>query len=184
MAGRKMTPTPIPLTHEPITCDSAAYHDILAWPYKEEDTYVRRLLQTDIPIRVWAGYCEVWIYRNPDRQVVGFGTLDLCDDWKEYTGGKLHTYIPLLAVNPGIKSKGYGTRIVEHLIDAAGLTVLANAGTCHDVLFLDVYTSNAKGIDLYARLGFQRVEGAVFTDEDEGGKEYIVMAKRVSVAAS
>ncbi len=174
--------TPIPLSCALIRCHSAEFAEIAGWPFK--DSYVSRLLRDDIPQREWAGYCRIWIYRNPEGELVGFGTLDISLDWKEYTEGTWHTYIPLLAVNPTIPSKGYGTGIVGHLIDEAALTVMENAGSIHDVLFLDVYTSNTKGIELYGKLGFMAVPGALLTDHDEGGKEYIVMSKRVSVMRS
>lgn len=92
--------------------------------------------------------------------------------------GRFHPYIPLLAVNPTIKSLGYGTSIVRHLIDEAAL--LASQGVCHDVLFLDVYTTSGKAIQVYTACGFVCVTPEPIPDPQEGGKTYIVMAKRVS----
>src|SRR5271170_1987344 len=94
-------------------------------------------------------------YRDPEGSLVGFGTLDMSGECCEYTGGKLHPYIPLLAINPTIKSRGYGTSIVRHLIDEAALLVLR--GVCHDVLFLDVYTTSEKAIRVYTECGFTTV---------------------------
>ena len=87
---------------------------ILGWPY--EDPFVTRLLQSDIPQLVKSSSCRIWVYSDPNGQFVGFGSLVICDFFSEDTGGKLHPYIPLLAVNPTIKSMGYGTTIVRYLM--------------------------------------------------------------------
>ena len=122
-----------------------------------------------------------WTYRDPDGSLIGFGTLDVCGECGEFTGGKLHPYLPLLAINPTIKSRGYGTSIVRHLIDEAAL--LALRGLCHDVLFLDVYTASEKAIRVYTECGFATVSPEPIPDPQEGGKTYIVMAKRISIAS-
>jgi len=168
---------PIPLTAARIEPDSPEFQAICGWPFA--DAYVSQLLQSDIPQRVVFGNCSVWAYREPGGSLVGFGTLDISEDCQLYTRGKLHTYIPLLAVNPTIKSLGYGTGILQHLIDEA--TLLALAGLCHDVLFLDVYTSNHKAIDLYARLGFEQISPEPIADSAQPGQEYIIMARRESI---
>lgn len=141
--------TPIPLTAVQIRLDSREFEAISDWPYS--DSFVTRLLRHDIPQRVQFGNCRIWIYRDPEGRLVGFGTLDVYDDYREYTAGQAHPYIPLLAVNPTIKSLGYGTTIVRHLTDEATLLVCGSSG-CHDILFLDVYTSNVKAIEVYTRL--------------------------------
>jgi ribosomal protein S18 acetylase RimI-like enzyme len=92
----------------------------------------------------------------------------------------LHAYIPLLAINPTIKSQGYGTSIVRHLIDESAL--LALHGQCHDVLFLDVYTASQKAIRVYTECGFTTVSPDPIPDPNESGKTYIVMAKRISIS--
>ncbi len=170
--------TPIPLTPILIDLASREFEAISGWPFA--DPFVARLLREDIPQRVQFGYCRIWLYRDPDGRLVGFGTLDMCDDCREFTGGKFHPYIPLLAVNPTIKSLGYGTSIVRHLIDEAA--VLACQSLCHEVLFLDVYTSSVKAIKVYADCGFAEVNPEPIPDPQEGGKTYLVMAKRVAIA--
>ena len=170
---------PIPLTAVLIGLESNEFQAISGWPFA--DPFVKRLLQEDIPQRVQFGNCSIWTYRDPDGSLVGFGTLDVCGDCRDFTGGKLHPYIPLLAINPTIKSRGYGTSIVRHLIDEAAL--LASRGLCHDVLFLDVYTTNEKAIRVYTDCGFATVCPEPIPDPQEGGKTYIVMAKRISIAS-
>jgi len=170
---------PIPLTAVLIGLESNEFQAISGWPFA--DPFVKRLLQEDIPQRVQFGNCSIWTYRDPNGSLVGFGTLDVCGECGEFTGGNLHPYIPLLAINPTIKSRGYGTSIVHHLIDEAAL--LALSGLCHDVLFLDVYTTNEKAIRVYTGCGFATVSPEPIPDSQEGGKTYIVMAKRVSIAA-
>jgi GNAT superfamily N-acetyltransferase len=173
--------TPISLTPILITLDSLEYTEISGWPFP--DSFVTRMLRSDIPQRVQFGNCRVWVYRDPECRSVGFGTLDICDDYGKYTAGQRHPYIPLLAVNPTIKSLGYGTGIVQHLIDEAAL-LACNPGWCHDVLYLDVSPTNEKAIRVYTEKGFTPVTKEPIQDSTEGGKPYIVMAKRVSIAPS
>jgi GNAT superfamily N-acetyltransferase len=169
--------SPIPLTPVLIGLDSSEFEAISGWPFV--DPFVARLLRNDIPQRVQFGNCQIWIYRDPQERLVGFGTLDVCGECREYTGNRDHPYIPLLAVNPTIKSQGYGTSIVRHLIEEAAL--LAFQGLCHDVLFLDVYTSSVKAISVYTACGFADITTEPILDTQEGEKTYIVMAKRVAI---
>lgn len=126
-------------------------------------------------------HCRIWVYRDPDGRLVGFGTLDVCDDYAGFTAGQAHPYIPLLAVNPTIKSLGYGTAIVRHLADEAAL-LAAGPGGCHDVLFLDVYTTSEKAIAVYRAAGFVTMTAEPIPDASVGGKLYLVMAKRLTIA--
>ncbi len=169
--------SPIPLTPVLVGLNSPEFEAISGWPFA--DPFVARLLQEDIPQRVQFGNCRIWIYRDPEGRLVGFGTLDVSDECREYAEGRLHPYIPLLAINPTIKSLGYGTSIVRHLSDEAAL--LAFQGLCHDVLFLDVYTTSKKAIQVYEVCGFACVTPEPIPDPVEGGKTYVVMAKRVSI---
>lgn len=169
---------PIPLTAVPISLDSPEYAAICGWPFT--DPYVARLLSQDVPQRKVFGYCSIWTYREPGGSLVGFGTLDRSKDCAVYVNGNLHPYIPLLAVNPTIKSKGYGTSIVSHLIGEAAL--LASRRMCCDVLFLDVYTTNLKAITLYKSLGFGEISPAPIPDPDEDGKPFVIMGRRVSIS--
>ena len=181
--------TPIPLTPVPLVFDLGILPDaspgnpdfdaIVRWPFA--DAYVTRLLEDDVRQRVWLNRCRIWIYYDPDHRQVGFGTLDVCEDYREFAAGRPHPYIPLLAVNPNIESLGFGTTIVRHLIAEAAL-LACQPGLCHDVLFLDVYTTNTKAINVYKKCGFESVTDLPVADPQEGGKEYIVMAQRVSVA--
>ena len=168
--------TPIPLTPVLIGLESREFEAVSGWPFA--DPFVSRLLRNDIPQRIQFGKCRIWIYRDPRERLVGFGTLDVCGECGEYTGEQEHPYIPLLAVNPTIVSQGYGTSIVRHLIDEAAL--LALQGLCHDVLFLDVYTSSVKAISVYTACGFADITPQPIPDAKEGWKTYIVVAKRVS----
>lgn len=170
---------PIPLTPVPIQIQSDEFQAIARWPFS--DAYVVRLLQSDIPQRAQFGNCQIWVYRDPEERLVGFGTLDVCDDCCQFTDGQDHPYIPLLAANPTIKSRGYGSSIVRHLVDESAL--LALQGHCHHVLFLDVYLSNQKAIDVYTKCGFTAITPDPIPDPQEGGEPYCVMAKSVAVAS-
>lgn len=171
-------PTPVPLTPELITLGNPQFRAIASWPFA--DAYVAQLLQHDIPQRMNFGNCRLWLYRDPTRALVGFGTLDICRDYEQYTNGKLHPYIPLLAVNPTIPSLGYGTSIVEHLVAESALRIVTWLG-CSDVLFLDVYTTNARAIRLYEKCEFREISAAPIADPANDGATYSVMARRVSV---
>ncbi|HMC90483.1 MAG TPA: GNAT family N-acetyltransferase, partial [Gemmataceae bacterium] len=140
---------------------------ILGWPFA--DAFVGRLLRDDVPQRVWFGNCRIWKYSDPSGAFVGFGTLDVCEDYSQYTEGRPHPYIPLLAVNPTIKSLGYGTSIVKHLIAEAAL-LACGPNRSHDVLFLDVYTSSKQAIKVYAQCDFQQISPEPIPDPQEGGK--------------
>ena len=139
-------------------------------------------MREDIPQRMAFGQCRLWAYQDTDGQVVGFGTLQECDDHGLFTNGQAHLYIPLLAVNPTIKSKGYGTAIVRHLIDEAALLALSSS-SCVPELFLDVYTTNAKGITVYRNCGFVEVTAEPIPDPQEHDQTYHVMSRKVSVSS-
>jgi hypothetical protein len=97
-------PQPVALSAVQTVPGEPDFLALMAWPFAEQPFYegqVKRLLQKDIPHRVLYGFCQVWVYRDPSGNIVGFGTLDLCRDYAQFTQGKYHAYIPLLAVNPG-----------------------------------------------------------------------------------
>src|SRR4051812_16115546 len=109
-------PTPIPLTPSLIELDSEEFREICGWPFAADDSYVNRLLQNDIRQYVQFYSGRIWAYRDPDGRLVGFGALSMSEACRALNGGRPHSYIPLLAVNPTIKSLGFGTSIVRHLI--------------------------------------------------------------------
>jgi len=151
---------------------------ICRWPFA--DPYVNRLLREDVPQRARSGNGRITVYRDPAGEPVGFGTIDVCNDYGSLTGNRLHPYIPLLAVRPGYEGRGYGTFIVRHLIGEAALISCRGDG-CHDVLFLDVYTSNAPAIALYRKCGFVNIKDEPLLDAIEK-RTYFVMARKVSIA--
>jgi len=169
---------PIPLTPSPVDLDSPEFRAISGWPF--DDSFVGRLLRSDIPQRVQFNEGRIWVYRDPEGPLVGFGTLDVCGDYSQYTASRPHPYIPVLAVNPTIPSLGYGTSIVRHLIGEAAF--LAHRGDCHDILFLDVYTTSEKAIHLYEKCQFVKLNDVAIPDPLENSKAYFVMAKRVAIA--
>jgi len=171
--------TPIPLAPFPVELDAPEFREICGWTFA--DPYVGRLLRDDIPQRMRFGNGRIWVYRDPESRIVGFGTIDLCDDYRDYTEGQPHPYIPLLAVSPIVQRCGHGTSIVRHLIGEAAILARPPGG-CHDVLFLDVYTANKGAISVYERCGFETITVEPIPDPVEDDKPYIIMARRVSVA--
>jgi len=94
----------------------------------------------------------------------------------------LHSYIPLLAVNPAFQKRGHGRSIVEHLTAEAALLARSSATISH-LLFLDVYTANRGAISLYERCGFVAMNADMpIPDPRQNGESYVIMAKNVSVA--
>jgi ribosomal protein S18 acetylase RimI-like enzyme len=167
---------PVPLTPIPVGLDSPEFVEILGW--FDGDNYIGRMLRADIPQRVWLRAGRIWIYRDPAARIVGFGTLDVCAEYSDFTEGQPHVYIPLLAVNPTITSLGYGTSIVRHLIGEAATLAGGFAG-CQEALFLDVYESNEKAIKLYEKCGFIEVSDRPRPDPDENDWPYIIMMFRL-----
>jgi ribosomal protein S18 acetylase RimI-like enzyme len=111
--------------------------------------------------------------------VVGFGALSVCDEYRELTGGKFHTYIPLLAVHRERRGLGHGKAIVEHLVrEAACLAAVVPPDAMHDAVFLDVYEESAAAFGLHEACGFQALGSSAFIDP-LNGKGYYVMARRV-----
>jgi ribosomal protein S18 acetylase RimI-like enzyme len=169
--------TPIPLKPALTELDAPEFKTICEWTFA--DTYVGRLLRADIPQRIQFSSGKLWVYKDPNSQLVGFGTIDVCDEYGDYTNDQRHPYIPLIAVNPEFEGRGHGNSIVRHLIGEGAFIVRSHPG-CHDTLFLDVYEDNARAIRLYERCGFERL--TVELDPREDNKPYIVMAKRLSIA--
>lgn len=167
---------PIPLTPVLINLESPDLAVISSWPYP--DAFVGRLLGFDIPRRMEFGDCQLWGYRDPGGEMVGFGALAVSADCAGYADAEVHPYIPLLAVNPTIKSLGYGTTIVLHLIQQA-VALPPSSGGPHSHLFLDVYTTSEKAIAVDAACGFETVSDEPIPDLQAEGKLYIIMAKKL-----
>ena len=146
-----MTPqTPIPLTSIRTAPATPEFQAIFSWKFSDETFYekqILRLLKHDIPQRMLYGFCSTWVYRDPDGNAVGFGTLDVCKEYERFTDGKVHRYIPLLAVNPAFQKRGHGRSIVQHLI-AESILIAQDPANISGFLFLDVYEANRAAIAL------------------------------------
>ncbi|MFO0927293.1 MAG: N-acetyltransferase [Gemmataceae bacterium] len=183
-----MPPTPpIALTPARTSPTDPAFQALLSWPFASDPFYERqvlRLLQQDIPHRWLYGSLFVWLYNDPAGQTVGFGALDVCREYQQFTSGKDHGYIPVLAVNPKFQGRGHGRTIVEHLTTEAALCVQGAAGLS-EFLFLDVYVANQRAIDLYVRCGFTVLNPDLpIADPDENQEPYFIMARNVSIVSS
>jgi len=157
------------IPHDPI------FNALTTWPFKDE--FVSRILINDIPIRAKFGLAQVWVYRDPQQNIVGFGTLDFCKECSQFTDGKPHGYIPLLAVHPEKLGRGHGKSILNHLVEEAACMVVRETELHHSV-FLDVYESSTVAIRLYSRCGFVTLNGPIL--DPANGENFFVMAKRVS----
>jgi ribosomal protein S18 acetylase RimI-like enzyme len=165
----------IPLTTIDVKLNDPVFNAITTWPFKDE--FVLRLLLNDIPQRIKYGSCKFWAYRDPQSTIVGFGTLDICNDCSAFADSKRHTYIPLLAVHPDTQGRGHGKSIVNHLIQEAACQV-ARSPELHHAVFLDVYQESAPAIGLYTACKFEPLDGPLV--DDVNGKRFFVMAKRVT----
>lgn len=156
------------------------FQAICSWQFS--DGFVSRLLRDDIPQRMKFGKGRFWAYIEPSKRViVGFGTIDLCTDYRDFANNKPHPYIPLLAVHPDHRGRGYGKSILWHLIGEAALLAYRREIACHDIVFLEVYTFSSAAIALYEKCGFTKVRDDPVLDPIEQ-KSYFIMAKRVSIA--
>ncbi|HEX4793708.1 MAG TPA: GNAT family N-acetyltransferase [Humisphaera sp.] len=162
-------PTQIHLKH-------GLFRAICHWPFA--DSFVGRLLRYDIPQRIKLGNGRMWAYLDAAHEVIGFGSIDVCSDYSDLTGGKPHPYIPLLAVNPESEGRGYGKAIVRHLIGEAALLAVQPGNPCHDVLFLDVYTTSVRAIGLYEKCGFLKLRDQPLFDDIEQ-QTYFIMSQRI-----
>jgi ribosomal protein S18 acetylase RimI-like enzyme len=166
-----------------IELDSAEFQEICGWPFVDErDAYVNRMLRNDIPKRKEDWDTEIWAYRDPNGELVGFGTIDLCTDYADYADDRRHPYIPLLAVKPSKEGRGIGTKIVQHRIAQA--VILVHRVDCSDVLFLDVYEDKENVIRLYEKpeCGFEKLPRKPIPDDRENNRTFIIMTKSLAVA--
>lgn len=103
---------------------------------------------------------DIWLYRNEDKEVVGFGSLGISEwKWPPPDGPRTEiAIIPYVAVQQrfqgkpdGIaKEERYAGQIIGHLIDEA-----RERG--YDTLGLHVNRDNYRAISFYERWGFQRL---------------------------
>ncbi|HEY1068670.1 MAG TPA: GNAT family N-acetyltransferase [Pirellulales bacterium] len=170
---------PVPLTPFPIGLRDAAFGEIGDWPYA--DAFVARLLRHDVPQRMRRNGCRLFGYRDPDDQLVGFGTLEESDEYARLLNGLKHAYLPLLAVNPTIKSRGYGSTILGHLLDTAAELKQSRGWSSRgcDLLLLDVYASSERALALYQRFGFQKLGDEPERDPAEADAPYFIMFKPI-----
>jgi ribosomal protein S18 acetylase RimI-like enzyme len=181
-----MSKAPVPLTPVRVAPSDKEFLEILKWPFATAPFYeaqVQRLLQSDIPQRFAYGFASLWIYNEPKGQTVGFGTLDLCGEYSQLTGGKPHSYIPVLAVHPHHRGSGYGRTIVDHLI-AEAVLIAQHPTQVSDQLFLDVYQANQGAVSLYLKAGFSVLNAnSPVIDPAENNEPYLIMAKHVAISS-
>jgi ribosomal protein S18 acetylase RimI-like enzyme len=168
----------IPLEPVAIGLDDPVLAAISAWPFEQE--FFHRVLTEDIPQRVQFESAKVWAYRDPSNTIVGFGSLSVCSDYRDFSNGKKHAYIPLLGVHPDMQGVGHGKAIVGHLVEQAANLIGNNApDEICDFLFLDVYEDSGPAIGLYKKHGFAALGNCTFIDP-KNNKNFHIMAKRVA----
>jgi ribosomal protein S18 acetylase RimI-like enzyme len=174
LAGARMAHST--LTPSPIDIDAPAFEALRQWRF--EDEFVARILADDIPQRTKYQNGRIWVYLDPEKNIVAFGTLSICHDYALLTDGKPHLYIPLLAVHPDQRGRGYGRSVVEHLVGEAACIVQADPAHFHSAVFLDVYDESVAAFNLYQKCGFATLGNPIV--DPLNGKVYRIMAKRVS----
>ena len=175
--------SPFKLNAERIQPLQAEYKSLLDWPFPASPFYGPQtldILRNDIPTRITYGTCFVWLFRNEDNEAVGFGTLDICCEYPDFTHGKSHLYIPVLGVHPHNSGRGYGRQIVEYLVRIATLIYQSKANL-FDLLFLDVYQANEAAIGLYSnKCQFIALNpNNPIPDPNQNNEPYIVMARKL-----
>jgi ribosomal protein S18 acetylase RimI-like enzyme len=174
----------IPLQAFRAAPDDAAIQELLQWPLRATVFYeaqIARLLVDDIARRHYNRTGSVWIFPEGGGEIVGFGALDRCREYESLADGRLHLYIPLLAVHPAHQGRGHGKTIVEFLLNEAVLAVGENDQLAES-LFLDVYQANHSAIALYQKFGFVILNpDAPLSDQEEQGAGYYVMAANMPV---
>ena len=89
-------------------------------------------------------------------------------------------YIPVLGVHPDFQGRGYGKKIVDHLIAEAALYHRIPCDIS-DKFFLDVYTANRATIRLYESKGFIVLNpDTPIVDASENNETYVIMARSVA----
>ena len=111
--------------------------------------------------------------RRRDRRLWVAG---ISKDYAYLTGGMPHVYIPVLAVSPAHRRKGYGDAIIRHLVEMAAVLVRIGCDLS-DYAFLDVYEANHAAVRLYSRCEFQTVGAAC--DPLENNERYLIMAQEL-----
>lgn len=169
MAGTSLIPVSIETA-------SPVFLAIQSWVF--EDEFVARILADDIPQRAAFGLGRVWAYEDNEKNLVAFGTLDMCKDYADLTGDKYHMYIPLLAVHPEYRGRGYGRIVLEHLVNEAMCAVGTLPSDLHPAVILDVYEESSTAYALYRKCGFHDLCPGALVDP-VNGKTYRIMARRV-----
>src|SRR6185503_7633574 len=82
--------------------------------------------------------CHIFVVRTPEQRVAGFCAFWLVVD---------EMHINNLAIRPGLRGQGIGTRLTKRVMQAAKLLAARRAT-------LEVRRSNEAARRLYARLGF------------------------------
>jgi len=174
----------IPLTPIRIAVDDLDFQSILTWPFADDPFYegqVKQVLDVEFRRRYYFGTATIWIYRDPNADVVGFGTLDLWPEYPQFTSGQRHCYIPVIGVNPGFQKRGHGRSIVKHLV-AESVLLAGSEPDVSSLVFLDVYTANQGAIGLYQKCGFTILDpDIVKLDPAENNEPYVVMAVTIRV---
>ncbi len=128
------------------------------------------------------GICAVWLYRTPDRILVGYASLGLSlNPWNIPGYGKARVaIIPFLGVGTQFQGQPRTVRWFDRYAAQMMRDLLAEAlnleGRGHPILGLMVDYRNERAISFYERLGF------VALDARDGGRHYVRMIVRLPSA--
>jgi GNAT superfamily N-acetyltransferase len=180
-------PHSVALSPVQILPSSSEYQTLQTWPFNNSLFYeaqIPRLLQVDIPHRVAFENGMVWVFKDSNSMVAGFGTLALSYEHVQFSNNQIHTYIPLLAVHPNYRKHGYGTWIVEYLVAEAAL-LARSCPLISDRVFLDVYTANPAAGMYSSKCGFTVLNPTQpIPDPAENNEPFLVMVRSVALAPS
>lgn len=111
-----------------------------------------------------AGYlCQIY---ESEVEVFGYGIMSISDR---------ESHILNLCIRPGYQGQGWGSRLLEHLLDMAR----RYRGR---IAFLEVRVSNQRAFDLYHRAGFNEIgmRKAYYPAAGGGREDAIVLAKTLT----
>lgn len=106
-------------------------------------------------------YCAVLTDDNNDQNIIGHGIISFVVGEVELLN---------VCINPDYQGKGYGQRLLQHLVDEA------TAKDNHE-MYLEVRTSNMDAIHVYEKFGFNEIgRRKNYYPSKQGREDAILMA--------
>lgn len=104
-------------------------------------------------------YATLFVIRNEVGKIIGYA-----DIWIVFERAEIAN----IAIDPAYQGQGYGSKLLDHLLDFAKMNEV-------EFIFLEVRVSNTSAIHLYHKKGFEdlRIRKAYYSDNHEDAIEMI-----------